>query len=138
MDALDLGFAMDLPVVVAGPPAGSQFVLLLGAVVPGLKVSTSSLVFMLKKILISPGTKPYYCFFPVLTSLDYILMLIPFWRTLWLIASHLILLITLGCCNRLPWFVRHSEDVLKNDQTLFPNSASGKDLGQYIFQFYLT
>jgi hypothetical protein len=58
MELEDLGFAMRLPVVVAGPPSGSQFVLLLGAVVPGLEVSTSSLVLMLKIIFISPGTKP--------------------------------------------------------------------------------
>lgn len=108
MDALDLGFAMDLPVVITGPPAGSQFVLLLGAVVPGLKVSTSSLVFVLKKILISPGSKPDNRFFTVLTCLDNVLVLITFWSTLWLIARHLILLVSLGCSHSLLWFVRHN------------------------------
>ena len=104
----DLGFAMELPVVVAGPPAGSQFVLLLGAVVPGLKVSTPSFVFVLKKILISPGSKPDNRFFTVLTCLDNVLVLITFWSALWLVALHLIFLIALGCSHSLPWFVRHN------------------------------
>lgn len=105
---MDLGFAMRLPVVVAGPPAGSQFVLLLGAVVPGLEISTPSLVFMLKKILISSRTEADDGFLAVLAGLHNILMLIPFRRALWLVACHLILLVALGCSNGFLWLVRHN------------------------------
>jgi hypothetical protein len=43
-----------------------------------------------------------------LAGLYNILMLIPFRSALWLVACHLILLITLGCSNGFLWLVRHS------------------------------
>jgi len=109
-------------------------------IVPGVIRLLAGLVLCAFRILSSTFdsllTKADYLFLSPLASLDDMTFGLMFRRALGLIAGHPILLVTLGRSNCLLWFVRHNWHALKNNQTPFPNSAPGRDLGQSIFQFY--
>jgi len=96
-----------LPVVVTGPIPRSQFVLLLGAVVPGLKVSTSSLVVVRQVVVIATQAKPYNGLLPVLAPLDHVLVLVPFRGTLGFVAFHFIFLKSVCGTGRFLTFISH-------------------------------
>lgn len=95
------------PVMRTGPESRSQFVLLLGAVVSGLEISTSLLIFVRQVVVIPTQTKPYNTLLAVLASFDNVLMLVPLGGTLRLVAFHLIFLEAFGCGCCFFTFVRH-------------------------------
>ena len=98
---------MRLPVKSTGPESGSQFVLLLGAVVPGLEVSTSFLILVCQVVVVTTQAKPYDSLLAVLAPFDNVLVLVPLGSPLRLVALHLILLEALGCSCCFFTFVRH-------------------------------
>jgi len=91
----------------AAPPSGSQFVLLLGTVVPGLKVSTPSLVLVLRVIFVTSGTKTDNTLLAPLARFYHVFVLIPCRRTLRFVASHLIFLKSFCGTGRFLAFVSH-------------------------------
>jgi hypothetical protein len=105
--AVVFAFAMRLPVMCTGPVPGSQFVLLLGAIVPGFEVSTSLLVVVWQVIIVTSQPKPHNTFFAVLAPLDNVLVFVSLWCTLGLVAFHLVLLVPTGSVYGFSCFIRH-------------------------------